>query len=98
VILFRGVKIYSREVLSCWRLTVAQTTQRPFLSGQLCRGQVFLIWKQFWEVDFNMEADSGGSFNMEADFRGSFQYGGRFRGQNYLWRWISEAFVLLGIY
>jgi hypothetical protein len=50
------------------------------------------------EVDFNMEADSGGRFNMGADSRGSFQYGGRFRGQIYLWRWISNAFVLLGVY
>jgi hypothetical protein len=36
------------------------------------------IWRQFSEVDFNMEADSGGSFNTEADFGGRFQCGGRF--------------------
>jgi hypothetical protein len=61
-------------------------------------GAVFLIWRQISEVDFNMEADSGGNFNMEADFGGRFQYGGGFWGQVYLWRRISEAFILLGVY
>jgi hypothetical protein len=45
-----------------------------------------------------MEAVSGGSFNMEAGSGGSFQYGGRFRGHIYLWRRISDAFVLSGVY
>jgi hypothetical protein len=45
-----------------------------------------------------MGACSGGNFNMEAVFGGSFQYGGGFRGQVYLWRGISDAFVLLGVY
>jgi hypothetical protein len=61
-------------------------------------GVDFLIWRQFSEVDFNMEADSGGSFNMEAGSGGSFQYGGGFRGQIYLWRRISDALVLLCVY
>jgi hypothetical protein len=61
-------------------------------------GVDFLIWRQISEVDFNKEADSGGSFNMEADSGGRFQYGGGFLGQIYLWRWVSDAFVSSGVY
>jgi anti-sigma regulatory factor (Ser/Thr protein kinase) len=42
-----------------------------FKYGGRCRGQYY-IRRQISEVDFNMEADSGGSFNMEAVFGGSF--------------------------
>jgi hypothetical protein len=42
---------------------------RCILKG--CRGQIY-IWRQISEVDFNMEAVSGGSFNKEAGFGGSF--------------------------
>ena len=63
-------------------------------------GAVFLIWRQFSEVNFNMEAGSGGNLIIfiEAIFGGSFQYGGGFRGQFYSCRRISEAFVCLGSY
>jgi hypothetical protein len=61
-------------------------------------GVDFLIGRQFSEVDFNMEAGSGGSFNLEAGAGGSFQYGGGFRVQIYLWRRIFDAFVLLVVY
>jgi hypothetical protein len=61
-------------------------------------GVDFFLWRQVSEVDFNIEAGSGGNFNMEAVSGGSFQYGGGFRGQIYLWRRISDSFVLLGVY
>jgi hypothetical protein len=93
--LIRGVTIYLREVLSGWGLTVARTCSTAIFVWPIMPGQVFLIWRQFSEVDFNLEADSGGSYNMEADFEGRFQCGGGFRGQIYLWRWILEA---LGVY
>jgi hypothetical protein len=96
--LIRGGKIYLGSVLSRWGLTVPRS----------CSTAIF-VWLIMLGVDFfNMEADFGGRFqyggrfrgffNMGADSRGSFQYGGRFRGQIYLWRWISNAFVLLGVY